>query len=173
MKGAHVRRLTLAMPTALGNMRLRERLHLPEHINFLVARVGTERFAIEMSGIFEAVDASGLEPVPQLGEDALGVVTWRGAAHTVWSPLGVLRAAPTSGDTALFLRSDRAPVALAVDDIEDIVTVPGTHVRAMRGVDDGKGLILGALPVGDAFATVLDTRVLVATVLARVGETAA
>lgn len=172
MTGPRIRRLTLAMPSPLGHMRLRERLRLPEQINFLIARVGTERFALEMSGILEAVDATGLQPVPQLGDGALGVVTWRGAAHTVWSPLGALRAAPATAEHALFLRADAAPVAMAVDDIEDIVTVPGTTVRPMRGVDDGDGLVLGALHVGETLATVLDTRVLVVALQGRVGAAA-
>ena len=159
MTRAPLRRLTLAMPSAVADLPLRDRLRLGEQINFLIVRIGSERFALDMHRVIEVVDATALEHVPQLGDAALGLVTWRGRAHTVWSTTRTLRATVDRADTAVFLRED-PPVAFAVDDVEDIVTVPGTHVRPLQGVDDGGGVVLGALHVDDEIATVVDPALL-------------
>lgn len=154
MTKTQVRRLTLAM-SAISDMPLRDRLHLDEQINFLIVRIGSERFAFDMTRVVEVVDATALDLVPQLGNAVLGLVTWRGKAHAVWSTSDTLRATAQRVDTAVFLRDD-PPVAFAVDDVEDIVTVPGTSVRGLHGVDDGAGLVVGALHVDDSLATVVD-----------------
>ncbi|HKS06571.1 MAG TPA: chemotaxis protein CheW [Gemmatimonadaceae bacterium] len=166
MTRAQVRRLTLALPSAMSELPLRDRLHLDDQINFLIVRIGTERFAFDMTRVVEVVDATSLDLVPQLGDATLGLVTWRGKAHAVWSTGGTLRASVEKIDTAVFLRDD-PPVAFAVDDVEDIVTVPGTSVRALNGVDDGAGLVLGALHVDDSLATVVDPIVLAAALRGR------
>jgi chemotaxis signal transduction protein len=150
-----------------------DRIRAGELINFLIVRVGAERFAIELGYVLEAVDAEGMESLPQLHAEALGVLRWRGAAHQVWSPAGVLRAALGRPDTALFLRgaADTAtPVALAVDDVEDLVTLSGSAVRPLYGVDDGDGLVAGAVRVGSSLATVLDPAVLTAALAARASQ---
>jgi chemotaxis signal transduction protein len=158
--GAAVKRLTLVIPSRVAAMTLRDRMLADELINFLIARVGTERFAIDLGFVLEAVDADGLEQIPRLPEHALGVLRWRGAVHTLWSPAGVLRAPLAHADTALFLRGDAAPVAMAVDDVEDLVTLAGSAVRPVQGVDDGEGLIAGVVHIGESLATVLDPPVL-------------
>jgi chemotaxis signal transduction protein len=171
MSTTQVRRLTLAMPSAMSELPLRDRLRLDEQINFLIVRIGSERFAIDLSRVVEVVDATALDLVPQLGDTALGLVTWRGNAHAVWSTSVTLRAVAERIDTAVFLRDD-PPVAFAADDVEDIVTVPGTSVRGLQGVDDGGGLVLGALHVGDALATVVDPAALAPALRGREGAAA-
>ena len=130
-----------------------------ETATFVVARIGKERFAFDVDGVFEAAEAAGLDRVPQLPAGALGVLRWRGAAHTVWSPQRVLRVEPDAPATVLFFRGATGLVAVAVDDAEDLITLPRTELRAMPGIAGATGLIRGGFQAGDVFATVVDTAV--------------
>ena len=164
------KRMTVAVTDVVAAMTLRDRMRANELINFLIARVGTERFAIDLGYVHEAIDADGLEYIPQLPADALGVLRWRGKAHTLWSPTGLLRTKLDYPDTALFLKGDPAPVAIAVDDVEDLVTLPGSAVRPVSGVDDGEGLVAGVVHIGESgelLATVLDPALLAAALSGR------
>jgi chemotaxis signal transduction protein len=157
-----VKRLTFVMPAGMAVLSLRDRIHAGELINFLIVRVGRERFALELAAVQEAVDAHDIDRVPQLPEHAIGLLQWRDAAHTLWSPRGVLRTELDYPDTALLLRATPAPVAVAVDDVEDLITISGEAVGSMPGIDDAGGLVLGVLHVGNSLATVLDAPVFAA-----------
>jgi chemotaxis signal transduction protein len=166
-------RRTVVAPAQAAAVTLAERIRAGERVDLLVVRVGSERFALELAYVLEAVDASALEALPSLPAEALGVLRWRGAAHLVWSPSALLRAKLDGADTALFLRGlngPGAPVALAVDDVEDLLTISGNAVRPLQGVDDGEGLVAGALHVGESLATVLDSAVLTRALAARAGD---
>jgi chemotaxis signal transduction protein len=130
----------------------------------LIARVGVERFAFDVAHLDEAVDGATMERVPHLPRGAIGVIRWRGASHTVWSPATALRATPVAPQTVLFLRGADRPVAIAVDDAEDLITLPHERVQRMQGIDDGAGLVLGSFQTESAFATVIDAAVLAASV---------
>jgi chemotaxis signal transduction protein len=157
-----VKRLTFVMPAGVAVLSLRDRIRAGELINFLIVRVGRERFALELASVQEAVDARNVDRVPQLPANAVGLLQWRDAAHTLWSPRGVLRTELDYPDTALFLRANPAPVAVAVDDVEDLITISGDAVGPLPGVDDAGGLVVGVLHVGDSLATVLDAPVFAA-----------
>ena len=168
--GTRAARLTMVLPSAAVSLTLRERVRAGELINLLIVRVGRERFAIDLAAVHEAVDVRTLEHISQMPPGAVGLVRWRGAAHTVWSPAGALRTALHSPDTALFIRVKQAgmvaSVGVAVDDVEDLITVSGRDVRALSGVDDGEGLVIGALHVGGDIATVIDAEILARAVQA-------
>jgi chemotaxis signal transduction protein len=133
----------------------------------LIVRIGDERFALDVGVVEEATDARGIERVPQLPPGAIGLLRWRGAAHTVWSPEPVLRVAPTAPSTVLFLRTGAGRVAMAVDDAEDLITLPVGRVQRMPGIEDGAGLVLGGIHVGNSIATVVDAAVLAASLSSR------
>lgn len=157
-----VKRLTFVMPAGGLVLSLRDRIRAGEQLNFLIVRVGRERFALELSAVQEAADAQNIDRVPQLPENAIGLLQWRDTAHMLWSPRGALRAELDRPDTALFLRATPGPVAVAVDDVEDLITVGGDAVGPLQGVDDAGGLVLGVLHVGNSLAAVLDVPVLAA-----------
>jgi chemotaxis signal transduction protein len=122
----------------------------------LIVRVGAERFALDPSSVDEVVDSADLDDLPQLGPGALGVLRLRGVAHTVWSPAAALRVPLERHDVAVFLRSGDAVAAVAFDDVEDLIATSGDDIRRLPGVDDGDGLVIGALHVGETLATVVD-----------------
>lgn len=150
---------------AISAVPFRDRLQTSELVSLLVLRVGDERFALDVAEVQEAVDVAGVTPVPKMRAGALGYVRWRGAARLAWSPASILRAAPRDVRTVVFLRADGDHVGVAVDDVDDLVTLPAGEIRPAAGVDDGAGLVLGVVHVGDALATVLDADVFVRSVL--------
>lgn len=137
-----------------------------DRVTLLIARVGRERFAFDVAGIDEAADAGALESAPRLPAGAMGLLRWRGVAYTVWSPERALQVRVESATTVLFIRCATGRVAVAVDDVEDLVTLPWSAVSAMGGIDEGAGLVLGGIRVGNSFATVVDSGV-VAELLSR------
>lgn len=162
------KRLTLVIPAEVTAMTLKDRIRAGEPINFAIVRVGNERFAIELSAIVEAVDAGTLDEMPTLPAGALGVLHWRAIAVTVWSPTPVLKAELDGADTAVLVRGPSSPVALGVDDVEDLVTMPGRAVRPVVGKEDATGLVLGVVHLeDDALATVLDPDALAAALIGR------
>lgn len=154
------KRLTLVMPSAVTELPLRERIRLGDLLTLLIARAGNERIAFPLASVQEAVDAGELQAVPQMPDGVLGVIRWRGGAHPVWSPAHALRAGLDHADTALFIRGAGGMVALAVDDVEDLVTVAGTAVRAAQGVANADGLVVGVVHVDTGIATLIDPDIL-------------
>lgn len=137
-------------------------------VTWILARVERKPFRADARLVEEAVGADTLEQVPHLPTGAVGLLRWRGAAHTVWSPQRALRVAPATPGAVLFLRGARGRVAVAVDDAEDLITLPASRVRPLPGVTDGGGLVLGGIQFDEGFATVIAPAVLADLVCASV-----
>jgi chemotaxis signal transduction protein len=115
---------------------------------YLVARVGTERFAFPVAQVEMVVDAPHLSWVPGAPDGLLGQMRHRDrtvrAFAAGWA-LGVPPAAdtdPRSG-TALILRVGELRVAVVVDDAEDLQMVPAETVRSAPVGADPEGVLRG------------------------------
>lgn len=131
----------------------------------LVFRLGDERFAVSLASVEELVDVPAMHALPDAPPHVLGVATIRGALVTVYDPRPALNigGAPAPGALLLFTRDDRR-VALAVDDVQDALTVEEPDVRAAPGVDAADGVLLGVVRRGGVgraeLVALLDARAL-------------
>ena len=140
----------------------------------LLFRVGHELFATALSVVEEAVELAGIRPIPEMSHAMLGVFDLRGRMIPIYSPaaaLGVpLADAPLA---ALVVRSGERRMALAVDDVEDVLDADLAGVRPAPGIEDADGVLLGVVRQGRALVALLDGEALVNACLSeRVPETA-
>ena len=137
-----------------------------EPLQLLLFRLGRELFAISLAAVDEAVEVSSVERVPDMPEAMLGVCDVRGTLTPVYSPTGVLGAAPTVAraeeGVMLLLRFGPRRVGIAVDDVEDVLALDARSLRqpALPGVTDG--IVLGIARVGRELVAVIDPAALLA-----------
>lgn len=130
----------------------------------LVFRVATELFAVELITAEEALDMPALHRLPEMTSSMLGVFTLRGALVSVFEPhvtLGIRCERPATA--VVFSGGDRR-VAIATDDVDDVVTI---DLRTVRDAPGGgartkEGPLLGIVHRGSDLIALLDADALVA-----------
>lgn len=125
-------------------------------------RVGRERFALRLAEVEEAIEGPEVHPIPEAPREMLGVVALRGRLVPVYAParaLGVRLDTPT---VALVLAGLVRAIAIAVDDVEDVFTMPADALRNAPGTDDPDGILLGVTRHGSRLVSVLDGAALAA-----------
>jgi len=138
----------------------------------LVFRIGTERFAIELSGVDEVIDALTVQPIPDAPQTVLGIATVRGELVTLYDPRPILRVdGSVDGAALLFVRGDRR-VALAIDDVYDAITVEETDALGVPGggADGSDGVLVGLVRRDGQLIALLDADALLTAVAAGDGE---
>ena len=151
---------------ALGVLTLRDALAERGHAELLRFRVGSERFALRLSEVEEAVESPVLHPLPEMRRGLLGVCALRGRLVPVYAPsqpLGVRLDTPT---VALVLAGLARPLAIAVDDVEDVFTLTAAELRGAPGTDDPDGVLLGVTRHRNRLVSVLDGAALAAACIA-------
>jgi purine-binding chemotaxis protein CheW len=143
---------------------LREQLLAGEGVaQLLLFRVGRELFGVGLGCVEEAVELEAVSPVAGMPNGMLGVVRVRDRLLPLYSPAGALGVAPGAPAVALVARSGDRRVALAVDDVLDVLDVASADVRPAPGDGDD---VLGVVRSGDDLVTVLEWGALVAQCLA-------
>ena len=140
----------------------------------LLFRIGRELFATALSAVEEAVELTEIRPIPEMSREMLGVFDLRGRMIPIYTP-GITLGVPLaeSPRAALVVRSGDRRMALAVDDVEDVLDADLATVRPAPGIDDGDGVLLGVVRQGRSLVAVLDGEALVNACLSdRVPETA-
>jgi purine-binding chemotaxis protein CheW len=123
---------------------LRERARNREGIaELLMFRIGTERFAVELACVEEAIDLPDVHHVPEMPPAMLGVITVRGALTPVFTPDAALGVPVQGKGAALIFRADRGRFALAIDDVDDVMTLDLAALRDAPGSDVADSVVLG------------------------------
>ena len=116
------------------------------HSETLVFRVGTERFAIDLAAVEEAIELPSVHHLPEMPDHLLGVFELRGRLVPVYSPQRVLRVALAHEAAAvLVLRAGERRLGLAVDDVDDVLTIDGASVRRAPIPDNEDNVLLGVI----------------------------
>lgn len=140
----------------------RERVRLRMGIaQLLVFRVGRELFGVELIKVEEALDLPMLHRLPEMPSSMLGVFTLRGALVSVFDPqqaLGVACQNPTT--VVVFCGGDRR-VALATDDVDDVMVVDLRGVREAPGVRTAEGALVGIVHRESDLIELLDSETLI------------
>jgi chemotaxis signal transduction protein len=132
------------------------------HVELLMFRVGSERFAVELLCVEEAIDLGQPHHVPEMPSAMLGVITVRGTLTPVFTPDEALGVAAVSKGAALIFRSDRGRFALAIDDVDDVMTLDLAQLRDAPGIDGSDSLVLGVARNGSGIVALVDAETLIA-----------
>ena len=129
---------------------------------YLVVRVAYERFALPLAGVEEAVDSPEVRTVAGLPPAHRGVLHWRSQQIPVVSPVAALGHEPTWPVAAVLVLAGRDPIALGVDDVEDVVHLSPDSVRSLAGVRDPHDVLAGVARHGGSLISLLDVPALAA-----------
>jgi chemotaxis signal transduction protein len=137
------------------------------HSETLVFRVGPERFALDLPAVEEAIELPSVHHLPEMPEHLLGVFELRGRLVPIYSPERVLRVKLTSEAAAvLVFRSGEKRLGLAVDDVDDVLTVDGAAVRRVPVPDNEDNVLLGVIRRGADLLSLVDAESLALACLA-------
>ena len=133
----------------------------------LVFRVGNERFAIDLAAVEEAIELPSVHHLPEMPEHLLGVFELRSRLVPIYSPERVLRVALASDAAAvLVLRTGDRRLGLAVDDVDDVLTIDGAAVRRAPIPDNDDNVLLGVIRRGADLLALVDAASLALACLA-------
>ena len=131
-------------------------------VELLMFRVGKERFAVELACVEEAIDLVEPHHVPEMPPAMLGVITVRDTLTPVFTPDDALGVPAETKGAALIFRSDRGRFALAIDDVDDVMTLDLAQLRDAPGIDGGDALVLGVARSGHGIVALVDAEALIA-----------
>ena len=142
--------------------------------DLLLFRVGGELFAAELHAVEEAIDLSAVQQVPGAAAPVRGVFTLRGALVPLFSPAGPLGVTPGEASTALVVRDAAGRLAIAADDVEDVMTLGQGELRPLPATDarDG-GIVRGVVRRGRDLVAVVNLDALIAACRSAGGPEAA
>lgn len=148
---------------ATETLSFRERVRRRAGIaQLLVFRVAGELFAVELITAEEAIDMPTLHRLPEMPPAMLGVFTLRGALVSVFEPRGALGIPCANAATAVVFCGGERRVAIATDDVDDVVTVDLRNVREAPGAQGKDGALLGIVHRDSDLIALLDAEALVA-----------
>ena len=130
--------------------------------DLLLFRVGRERFALDLPLVEEAVELTNVHVVPESHAALLGVFRLRGQLTPIYSPARALGVELPRAVSALVMRCGEQRLAIAVEDVEDVLRLELGTVRDIPGVGDGDGILLGVARVERSLIALLDADALVA-----------
>jgi chemotaxis signal transduction protein len=128
----------------------------------LMFRVGRERFGVELAAVEEAIDLGVVHHVPEMPPAMLGVITVRGTHTPVYTPAEALGLSLESRASALIFKRGRARIALAIDDVDDVVTLDLSTLRDAPGHEADDYLVIGVVRRDDALFAIVDADALIA-----------
>jgi chemotaxis signal transduction protein len=161
---------TAAAPVAVApSAAPAERLSLRERVrrrlgtaDMLVFRVARELFAVELVAVEEALDMPIVHRLPEMPPAMLGVFTLRGLLVSVFSPEETLGISYQDAATVVVFCGGDRRIALAADDVDDVLQADLTTVRNAPGSSTKDGALLGVVRRGEDLIALLDAQSLLA-----------
>ena len=131
----------------------------------VIARLGDERLAFDLASVMEVLDAPVVTALPLTPRGLSGQIPYRGGYLPVLDPAVVL-GVPRVGGAGAALVLSSAPVALWVDDAEDVWNVADTMLQAVPSGSDPLGILRGLLMRDGHVVSHVDAGALAASALA-------
>jgi purine-binding chemotaxis protein CheW len=129
----------------------------------LLFRLGGEYFALELAVAEEGLELPPLERLPEMPATLLGVATLRDQLLPVFTPELPLRVARARANGVMVvLRSGERRVGLAVDEVEDVMTVEPSMLRRAPVSGAGDSVLRGIARRGTELVGIVDADALVA-----------
>ena len=141
---------------------LRERARNREGVaELLMFCIGKERFAVELLSVEEAIDLPEVHHVPEMPPAMLGVITVRGVLTPVFTPDLALGVPVRGRGAALIFRANRGRFALAIDDVDDVMTLDLALLRDAPGSEVADSVVLGVARNEGVIVALVDADALV------------
>ena len=155
----------VAEPTAATTQRFSFRERVRARVgsaDLLVFRIGRELFAVELVAVEEALDMPVVHRLPEMSAPMLGVFTLRGGLVSVFAPQAMLGISYEDAATVVVFCGAGRRIALATDDVDDVLTADLAGVRDAPGASATDGVLLGVVRRGTDLIALLDAQALVA-----------
>jgi len=130
-------------------------------LELLMFRIGDEKFAVELVCVEEAIDLPDVHHVPEMPPAMLGVITVRDVLTPVFTPDEALGVPVQGRGAALIFRAERGRFALAIDDVDDVMSLDLATLRDAPGSDVADAVVLGVARNGDGIVALVDADALV------------
>ncbi len=131
-------------------------------VDLLLFRVGRELFGVELDSVEEVLDLPELHRIPEMPDALLGVFTLRGALVSLFAPDVTLGVSLTERTSALVFAGEGRRVALAVDDVDDVLMLELSALRDVPSAEAGDGVLAGVVRRDRDLIAVLDVEALLA-----------
>ncbi len=127
----------------------------------LVFRLGRELFAVPLEAVEEVLDIDRIQRLPEMHSTMLGVLKVRGRTVPVYAPALPLGVSGHVSRAALIFVRERGMVALAVDDVDDVLSTTEDQVQRSP-LEFADGVLVGVTRRGRDLIGVLDADALIA-----------
>lgn len=135
-------------------------------VELLLFRIGGERYATALADVDEAVDLPEIHPIPEAPPQMLGVFELRGELLPVYAPASALGAHSEGSRAAAFVMHAGAQrIALAVDELDDVLQLTRDALRPASEQDAEDGVLAGVATIDGHVVAVVDGAALVTACL--------
>lgn len=131
-------------------------------IQFLVFKVGTEMFALDVGSVREVIRVPGISWVPGAHDGVMGVINLRGSIIAVLNLAGLLMPGAdvdTGKDCRIVvIESGEVTVGLAVDSVSEVAAINPDELEAtMRTLDESqRNVVVSQTTIRDRIVGILD-----------------
>lgn len=132
---------------------------MSELLQLVVFRLDHQRYALPLSAVARIVRAVEIMPLPGAPPIVLGAINMQGALLPVLNVrrrFSIPEREIRLGDHFLIARTDRGPVALAIDDADGVIERKQSAVVAARQIAPGLGHFDGVAPLDDGLVLIHD-----------------
>ena len=131
-------------------------------MEMLLFRQGGELFALALASALEVLELPPLDAVPEMRDGMLGVFPVRGSYVAVYAPEAALGLPPaTSHAAVLVLRRGAGSIGIALEDVEDVITVDPSRLHHPHAVAAVAGVVRGVARRGSQLVGIVDADALV------------
>lgn len=134
-------------------------------IEMLMFRAGRELFAVPLAAIEEAIETPDIQALPEMPKAMLGVFRLRERLVPTYTPADALGVRTEHVAAALIVRVGARRLALAIDDVEDVMELDLSTLRDPPVLGDVDALLIGVARHGRELVGVLDADALIAACL--------
>ncbi len=124
-------------------------------------RLGGELFALDLAAVEEVVEMPEIHPLPHAPEAMLGALRLRRRMIPVYTPALLLGVETTTSHAVLVLHKGARRIAVAIDDVDDVLVVDVADVRRPPTADGAESVLVGVTLSRNRLVSLLDAEMFV------------
>jgi purine-binding chemotaxis protein CheW len=124
-------------------------------------RVGGELFALDLAAVEEVVEMPEIHPLPHAPAAMLGALRLRRRLMPLYTPAPLLGVGDVASGAVLILRRENRRVAIAIDDVDDVLVVDVADIRRPPSGDGAESVLVGVTLHRHQLVSLLDAETFV------------